>query len=501
MKKIKNIILSILALGTVGSVGVYAYAHANNKTVPELIENAGSWIKGKTEDVFVKKNKLSDLLKLDKNLFVPELESDDIENEDGLIQVAINEDAFNSYFASSTLTSKEELKGLYKDTYRTIMTQNTNYVYEYLDLYIRLENEQGKYVYLPVSIKYQYDKPQEYSYNYVPGIRSISEMTIKWQDGKTLIAQYKNGNIEYGTKAVNFNAESLKISAKSVAAVRMLYNGKSELKYFNCLGAYKVGNTELEDYIEYKDGVTSGIEDVVEFTASKYDNNDIQKLCNSLFTDLFTVRKRESETVNAVNKKMATSQALLKKVLSFDYDCDEAYGNHPVRNIYQLANTNLTSEETDSTEYGVLFQLNYLNEKTLDEIKLYLWCEFNHNTPAWNLHETEQLYSVELYIEDATGLRQLGQAYAISYDYETIDEQTFKYYTYETVKATASDYVIDLTDYRETEASSYFVGGINYRTIDGIKYIMSFDKKVDINEPDFPDDIIKACFEELEDEE
>lgn len=502
MKKIKSIFLSILALSAVGSVGVYAYAHANNKTVPELLENAGSWIKGKTEDVFEKKNKLSDLLKLDKNLFVPGFENDDIENEDGQIQVSINEDAFNSYFSSTTLSSKEELKALYKDSYRTIMTQNTNYVYEYLDLYIRLENQQGKYVYLPVNIKYQYDKPQEYSYNYVPTIRNISEMTIKWQDGKTLIAQYKNGNIEYGTKAVSFNAESLKISAKSVAAVRMLYNGKSELKHFNCLGAYKVGNAELEDYIEYKDGVTSGVEDVVEFTASKYDNNDIQKLCNSLFTDLFTVRKREAETVEAVNKQISTNRTLLTNVLTHNYEYDTEYfdANHPIRDIYQRGNAQLTSEETDLTETGVLFQVNYLNVKTLDEIKLYLWCEFNPST-SWNLHEIEQLYSVELYVETSAGLRQLGEAYALSYSNETIEDQTYKYYTYETNRVTASDYIIDLTDYRQTDSFSYIVGGIKYQTVDGIKHIMSFDKKVNIEENDFGYEIIRACFKELEDEE
>ncbi len=165
MKKIAKILFLIIVL-LVALVGVaYAVAPKEEKdNITNIFKKPIDFIK----DLFSKMEGIIDTSKLT---------SDNLFNEDSKTVLSINQINFNSYFTDKTLSSSKEVTKLYQDAYRSLRIFETNAVEEKLNLYINLENDLKKSMYIYVTFTFEKESSFEYDPDYIPKAK-IKEIPV-----------------------------------------------------------------------------------------------------------------------------------------------------------------------------------------------------------------------------------------------------------------------------------------------------------------------------------
>lgn len=464
MKKlIKILFLILIALVVVGGI-TYAVAPKEEKdNITNIFKKPIDFIK----DLFSKMEGIIDTSKLT---------SDNLFNEDSKTVLSINQINFNSYFTDKTLSSSKEVTKLYQDAYRTLRIFETNAVEEKLNLYINLENDLKKSMYIYVTFTFEKESSFEYDPDYIPKAK-IKEIELKWYNGD-LIGKYSEGITTYGKASQKLLGSTFQVTNKSKATIKLQQGGEANpWKDYDLEYIYHMGNEKVDDIV-----TTDSDNNLTGISVAKYTASDIQKICDSLFTDLFQIDEIKDETTAPVGEVKLISLEGLKAIADCTYNYDKAvYGKHPLNDIWDAHYREYVSQYHEDPLDMLLFAVDFLNEKTLDKKTFYLnvWADPLRDSSG-NL------------IGDSNGLAEV-------YEYRNNVFHLVGIYNSKYSWVTSKEY--DLTDYREWSLEQTFMFS-NYKLNLNPENLLSstaiFTNLMNINETDFPSEIMKNIFKTKE---
>lgn len=464
MKKIAKILFLIIVL-LVALVGVaYAVAPKEEKdNITNIFKKPIDFIK----DLFSKMEGIIDTSKLT---------SDNLFNEDSKTVLSINQINLNSYFTDNTLSSSKEIIQLYQDAYRSLRIFETNAVEEKLNLYINLENDLKKSMYIYVTFTFEKESSFEYNPDYIPKAK-IKEIELKWYNGD-LVGNYSEGITTYGKTSQKLLGSTFKVTNKSKATVKLQQGGEANSwKDYDLEYIYHMGNEKVNDIV-----TTDSDNNLIGISVAKYTASDIQKICDSLFTDLFQIDEIKDETTAPVGEVKLISLEGLKAIANCTYEYDkEIYGNHPLIDIWDRNYRDYVNSYHEDPLDMLLFAVDFLNEKTLDKKTFYLnvWADPLRDSSG-NL------------IGDSNGLAEV-------YEYRNNVFHLIGIYNSKYSWVTAKEY--DLTDYREWSLEQTFMFSnykLNLNTENLLSSTATFTNLMNINETDFPSEIMKNIFKTKE---
>lgn len=464
MKKIAKILFLIIVL-LVALVGVaYAVAPKEEKdNITNIFKKPIDFIK----DLFSKMEGIIDTSKLT---------SDNLFYEDSKTVLSINQINFNSYFTDNTLSSSKEIIQLYKDAYRSLRIFETNAVEEKLNLYINLENDLKKSMYIYATFTFEKESSFEYDPDYIPKAK-IKEIELKWYNGD-LIGKYSEGITTYGKASQKLLGSNFKVTNKSKATVKLQQGGEANpWKDYDLEYIYHMGNEKVDDIVTIdSENHLTGV------SVAKYTASDIQKICDSLFTDLFQIDEIKDETTAPVGEVKLISLDGLKAIANCTYEYDkEIYGNHPLIDIWDRNYRDYVSQYHEDPLDMLLFAVDFLNEKTLDKKTFYLnvWADPLRDSSG-NL------------IGDLNGLAEV-------YEYRNNVFHLVGIYNSKYSWVTSKEY--DLTDYREWSLEQTFMFSnykLNLNPENLLSSTATFTNLMSINETDFPSEIMQNIFKTKE---
>lgn len=464
MKKLIKILFLILVLLLL--VGGITYAVApkeEKKNITNSLKNPIDFIK----DLFSKNDGYIDVSKLT---------SDELFNKDSKKVLSINQTAFNSYFTDNTLSSSKEVTKLYQDAYRSLRIFETNAVDETLCLYINLENELKKSMYLYVTFTFEKEVYSEYDPDFVPKAK-IKEIELKWYNGD-LIGNYSAGATTYGKTSQNLLGSTFKVTNKSKATIKLQQGGESNpWKDYDLEYIYHMGTEKVDDIV-----TTDSDNNLTGISVAKYTASEIQKICDSVFTDLFQIDTVKDETTAPIGEVKLISLEGLKAIADCTYTYDKVvYGRHPLNDIWDAHYREYKDTYHEDPLDMLLFAVDFKNEKTLDKKTFYLnvWADPLRDSSG-NL------------IGDSNGTAEVYEYYNNTYHLVGIYNGRYSW-------VNGKEY--DFTDYREWSLEQTFMFS-DYNLDLNINNLLgstaNFTNLMNINETDFPSEIMQNIFKTKE---
>lgn len=438
MKKIAKISFLIIVLLVV-LVGVaYAVAPKEEKdNITNIFKKPIDFIK----DLFSKMEGIIDTSKLT---------SDNLFNEDSKIVLSINQINLNSYFTDKTLSSSKEVTKLYQDAYRSLRIFETNAVEKKLNLYINVENELKKSMYIYVTFTFEKESYSEYDPDYIPKAK-IKEIELKWYN-KELIGKYAEGVTTYSKASQKLLGSTFQVTNKSKATIKLQQGGEAKpWKDYDLEYIYHMGNEKVDDIV-----TTDSDNNLIGISVAKY-------------------------TAPVGEVKLISLEGL-KAIADCTYEYDkEIYGNHPLIDIWDRNYRDYVNNYHEDPLDMLLFAVDFLNEKTLDKKTFYLnvWADPLRDSSG-NL------------IGDSNGLAEV-------YEYRNNVFHLIGIYNSKYSWVTSKEY--DLTDYREWSLEQTFMFSnykLNLNTENLLSSTATFTNLMNINETDFPSEIMKNIFKTKE---
>lgn len=331
-------------------------------------------------------------------------------------------------------------------------------------------------MYIYVTFTFEKESSFEYDPDYIPKAK-IKEIELKWYNGD-LIGKYSEGITTYGKASQKLLGSTFQVTNKSKATIKLQQGGEANpWKDYDLEYIYHMGNEKVDDIV-----TTDSDNNLTGISVAKYTASDIQKICDSLFTDLFQIDEIKDETTAPVGVVKMISLDGLKSIADCTYTYDkEIYGNHPLTDIWDRNYRDYVDSYGEDPLDMLLFAVDFLNEKTLDKKTFYLnvWADPLRDSSG-NL------------IGDSNGLAEV-------YEYRNNVFHLIGIYNSKYSWASTKEY--DLTDYREWSLEQTFMFS-NYKLNLNPENLLSstaiFTNLMNINETDFPSEIMKNIFKTKE---
>ncbi len=277
----------------------------------------------------------------------PQHKSDNMLLDDGEYMIALNKINAESYLATTAITSPFDISDLYKSLIPIVSEQENIVIGDTLQVYLNCMSDIDMEMYIIGEFKFESS--------------SLVNVFFKWYDGKSIFS-FNNKSFNLGEKDKRaYKGTSISLTNNSFIYMKSSYYDNKE-----------------KDLV---DGYVSLIDLGIE-------NEKIQKICNSIYYDLFYTCQSEKDD----NKNQDIKEYCMNWVIDYingeeDYDFTydvEAFGcNGNVQEIlkqqyefiYSNYETLVEDEGARDCMKGLLFEYAYINKSTLAERKIYIYMD------------------------------------------------------------------------------------------------------------------------------
>lgn len=407
MKYIKLLFIAAI-ISAVISVGYYIYKNSNLVLDPDT---------GKQEVVFGDE---------------PKHDSDDLLVDEGQYVIEVKHSAVENYLTSTTYSSALEMQEYYLEAKDVVINNSAYLLNEKMYVVINLESELGYNVYLKGTYSFKYEK--------------LNAVEFSWYDDELAFSVVKGSKAIYGKDIRGYNGDKLNL-IDCLVYFGAIYN--SEVKYVTL-------NDILDDPSAYEPGSMD------EYYFEKQIQQEINKLANSVYTDLFNfVKTEEDDNQTTIFKTIDVTKInqYINEELIYDYGVtpEEAFENH------MSIVTNPDDGELEVNK-ELIFEYVFRNKSTLNKVKFYVLIDIEHRYSG-------------IYYQSGNNLPEL-----------------LYYQTKEKVVVDKSSTKIDMTNYEyyaEADtgyANTYYIKYMSY--INSVPYFNENTFLVGFEETDLPLDFV-----------
>lgn len=362
----------------------------------------------------------------------PKHESDDLLVDEGKYVIEVKHAAVDNYLTSTTYSSALEMQEYYLEAKDVVINNSTYILNEKMYVVINLESELGYNVYIKGTYSFKYDK--------------LNAVEFSWYDDELAFSVEKGSKAIYGKDMRGYDGDKLNLIDCSVY-FGATYN--KEIKYVTL-------NDILDDPSAYEPGSMD------EYYFEKQIQQEINKLANSVYTDLFNfVKTEEDDNQTSILKTIDVTKInqYINEELIYDYGVipSEAFNDHA---------SIVTNPDDGELEVNkeLIFEYVFRNKSTLNKVKFYVLIDIEHRYAG-------------IYYQSGNNLPEL-----------------LYYQTKEKVVVDKSSTKIDMTNYEyyaEADtgyANTYYVKNMSY--VNSVPYFDENTFLVGFEETDLPLDFI-----------
>lgn len=284
--------------------------------------------------------------------------NDEMLLEEGQFMLTLNQTAVQSYFSSNAYSSRNELEELYSEFYEVYTSQYDEMTNDKMKIYICLENELGQMMYV-------------YGNAWFNESAEMVRMNISWYDNTEIVDFMRTGSIVLGTTLKYFVGTKLKVNSKSILAMEGIFDG--ELQYFDLSNL----------------------------------NNRIKRLCDSLFSDLFTIKTSSMSNLGTENNGNGVQNidvAFLNMIYEGYpvWDIDSFGTDIPYESIFnKLYSSDLEDEGAQEIQNALILKYVYTNDLNLNTKTFYLVIDSLLDYVGLSIYENNE-YDLIWYRDDTT---------------------------------------------------------------------------------------------------
>lgn len=277
---------------------------------------------------------------------LPEHKSDEMLLEDGEYMIELKEDNVKKYLTRQDCSSRNEIESLYKKAIDFHVENKKNY-------------KNNGTVFVNIGLKSDIGMSMFINGEYSFYENSIESIKFNWYDDK-LIFNNDHGNIKFDLTRRAYKGTNLSITESHIY-LDLIEN--ETISYLDAANLYDSKNYEPGSAAENQD--------------KKERQKIINKLCDSIYQDLFNVvhsKPDTSETTTIVDIDISSVENYLNGTLEYNYASNDV--KTTFNNLYS---SSLEDEGAKDILEALVFEYTYRNQSTLNLLKFYVLVDANQD--------------------------------------------------------------------------------------------------------------------------